>query len=520
MGTASISEWLIEDAKDDYFPDPVGFRDLVHFDAQAPIQIEKPAQKGIEALPIPKNALFQRMVFVLPPDYRLLYMRAVRALLPELAKQFYARCRAFGPSQLEQRYPFAGGTRRWIEFNADFREQLEQSRGWGVVTDVTSYFDHINRQALVARLAAAAGEEGGEAIKVISFCLNWLKEHTRGIPQNNDISSFLGNFYLQPADAAADQIDGVFLRYSDDIRIVAKSRAAAIDGFSAIHNSLRAMGLFLNSAKTELIQPGTDRWFQYLDGSLDRDLGEIDSLQIMASEADSSRAQELILSGLRDAKDVRTYRAFANRALKTPNATLRDELDERALRGFYTYPEAADLWAKSLSSSNSNEKAGRLVSLLLAQDYNRNTWVNCRAISWIGKSGTDSGTVIDYLRSAARDKTNHWLQRTEALLALGRLGARTGNDALELLSDAPFDHSCRCAVVSTWKESESLRAKVIDKAQTLTPFTGYLVRHLSTEQPPEQTQEAHSAQRKTTGRIKGTLETFHLPLGGSGSDYE
>jgi hypothetical protein len=522
MGAASIPEWLIEDAKDDYFPDPVGFRDLALFDSQVEINLEAPAKKGIEAIPIPKNALFQRMAFVLPPDYRILYMRAVGAILPALSKHFFARCRAFGPDQLRQRYPFSGGTARWIGFNAEFREQLERSRGWGVVTDVTSYFDHINRQSLVARISNAVGDENSKAVSVISFCLGWLKDHTRGIPQNNDISSFLGNFYLSPADAAADGIDGIFLRYSDDIRIVTKSRAAAIDGFSAIHNSLRSMGLFLNSAKTELIQPGTDRWYQYLDGSRDQALGEIDSL-LSAENGPSPRIHDLVLSGLRNAKDVRSYRAFANRALKSPKSdALRNELDEAALRGFYATPEAADLWVKCLSNTDSNEKAGRLVSLLLADDYNRNTWVNCRAISWIGKSGTESGTVIDHLRSATRNSKKHWLERTEALLALGQLGVRTDDDALKLISDAPFDHSCRCAVVAAWKNNDPLRTKVIEKAQTLSPFVGYLVRYLSTELPllAADQEEAPSPQRRTKGRIGGTLETFHLPVGGGGSDYE
>jgi len=71
----------------------------------------------------------------------------------------------------------------------------------------------------------------------------------RGIPQGNNVSSFLGNVYLAPLDkilvAFARKTGAVWFRYVDDIKVFTKRFNDARDAVFLINGGLRNLHLNL-----------------------------------------------------------------------------------------------------------------------------------------------------------------------------------------------------------------------------------------------------------------------------------
>jgi hypothetical protein len=361
------------------------------------------------------------------------------------------------------------------------------------------------------------------AARLLGHCLSWLRPYTRGIPQNNDHSSFLGNFYLSNLDNCADGVRGDYFRYSDDIRLVVKTRADAIDGFQIIQSQLRAMGLFLNSAKTRLLQPGTDDWTAALDSSRDAILSEIDDLLEIGNVAADRRAASLIMAGLLRANAPSDFRAFGNRAIRgRRTARLAKLMDTLAMKGFFRMPECADLWSRMLSLDDADGKIGGLLAMLSSPDYNRNAWVNCRAIDWIGRSETNSGAAVDWLRTIAQEPERNSMERSSAVLALGNLGVFDANLALGLLSEIPSEHVGRQMVFAFRDAPTNSRHKVWRRAKPIGSVVSSLIRWLDRgrEKPSaDETAASEPSERPIlVGRVNGRATHYRRPV--ATADYE
>jgi len=79
----------------------------------------------------------------------------------------------------------------------------------------------------------------------------------RGIPQGNEISSFLGNLYLVPLDRALTHFCGrckaKWFRYVDDVKVFTKSERDAREAVFVINEALRSLHLNLQGSKTEVL---------------------------------------------------------------------------------------------------------------------------------------------------------------------------------------------------------------------------------------------------------------------------
>jgi len=84
----------------------------------------------------------------------------------------------------------------------------------------------------------------------------------RGIPQGAVISPFLCNLYLTAIDRDLACHGIPFVRYADNIFIMAKSRNEAISSKTFLTNKLQALHLNLNPGKTTVFHIG--RGFSFL----------------------------------------------------------------------------------------------------------------------------------------------------------------------------------------------------------------------------------------------------------------
>lgn len=91
----------------------------------------------------------------------------------------------------------------------------------------------------------------------------------RGIPQGNEISSFLGNLYLVSLDRALIKFckkrDAKWFRYVDDVKVFTKSEKEAREAVFVINEALRFLHLNLQGSKTDILSG--DRLADELDNA-------------------------------------------------------------------------------------------------------------------------------------------------------------------------------------------------------------------------------------------------------------
>jgi hypothetical protein len=149
--------------------------------------------------------------------------------------------------------------------------------------DITNYYDNIDIDILRRELIKSSSDANLSPDNYIkchffieSICNILAKisfNGKRGLPQNRDISSFLANIYMRVLDRELK--DNTYFRYMDDIRIISDSHADANRVMLKIVESLRPIGLAINSGKTRLLEPESELHKAFIN-DLDLETKKID----------------------------------------------------------------------------------------------------------------------------------------------------------------------------------------------------------------------------------------------------
>lgn len=111
------------------------------------------------------------------------------------------------------------------------RDYVVEGREWVVDIDLEKFFDRVNHDILMGRLAKRIADplvlrairrylEAGvmaEGLKV---------KRDDGTPQGGPLSPFLANVYLDEVDKELEQRGHAFVRYADDLRVLVRSKRA------------------------------------------------------------------------------------------------------------------------------------------------------------------------------------------------------------------------------------------------------------------------------------------------------
>ena len=203
-----------------------------------------------------------------------------------------------------------------------------------VVSDIAAYFENVDLSLLRDLLLHHLSKQP----RIINFLINllefwaWPAVHggrsTRGIPQGNGVSRFLGNIYLLPLDTAFKKLHGHrdirYFRYMDDVKVMAKDIHVARDALFLMNGKLRELRLNIQGAKTRILQ---DHEIQdeLFDDRLDRTNAVIDEIQ----KTTSLSAQER--------KDFIGRLRIEQRKVKGRRGVIRDKelrLFRRLITGF------------------------------------------------------------------------------------------------------------------------------------------------------------------------------------------
>ena len=138
-------------------------------------------------------------------------------------------------------------------FRARSSELSSQRIGkWKIVTDISNFFDRIGNHSLENHLLDIGCEKKYVTL-IREMLLSWAGDRRSfGVPVGSDASRILSEAVLLNVDRTLKSRDIVFVRYVDDFRIFAETRAEALKSIEILTSLLAEEGLSLNSRKTDI----------------------------------------------------------------------------------------------------------------------------------------------------------------------------------------------------------------------------------------------------------------------------
>ena len=150
------------------------------------------------------------------------------------------------------------------------KEYAERGYTHAVALDLSKYFDTLNHEKLLNLLRRDIKDE-----RVIQWIKRYLKsgvmengvvmETEEGSPQGGNISPLLANIYLNEFDQEYEKRGVKFVRYADDIVLLAKSDRAAKRLLETSTKYLEGtLKLKVNQEKSRVVSVFAIRNFKYL----------------------------------------------------------------------------------------------------------------------------------------------------------------------------------------------------------------------------------------------------------------
>jgi hypothetical protein len=291
-----IVRQLKQDMRDDWYPDSLGYEDLL-----VSSTIAEELTKAIEEsngrfapeprveLNVPKKGFVLRYSLETSVLDRAYYHSLVHYLAPfydEVIPPQVLSHRYAGTGKRAGRYLFLHPIEQWKLFEGYVLEEVN-TKPVVLLTDIQNYFENIRISDLVEILQqrvyklTATGAEKARVRSVIDDlerCLGkWCYRESHGLPQNRDASSFLANILMLPVDEEMLNRRYTYYRYMDDIRVAVTNRYEARAALQHLIGELRKLGLNVNAAKTKILEP---RMAEYQDQLFrrPRDLEQIDNM--------------------------------------------------------------------------------------------------------------------------------------------------------------------------------------------------------------------------------------------------
>ena len=174
----------------------------------------------------------------------------------------------FDPDFSESSYGFRP-TRSAHQAVLKAREYAAAGRRWVVDMDLEKFFDRVNHDMLMARLARKIGDK--RVLKLIRRYLRAgamdggvVSPRTEGTPQGGPLSPLLSNILLDDLDKELEKRGHAFCRYADDCNVYVRSKRAgqrvleSITQFLAIRLKLK-----VNSEKSAVDRPWVRKFLGY-----------------------------------------------------------------------------------------------------------------------------------------------------------------------------------------------------------------------------------------------------------------
>lgn len=149
------------------------------------------------------------------------------------------------------------------------RDHVRGGRGWVVDLDIAKFFDRVNHDVLMARVARKVKDE--RVLKLIRQFLEaglmrdgLVQQRREGTPQGGPLSPLLSNVMLDDLDRELERRGHAFVRYADDANVYLRSAKAAQRAFAAIGHFLGSrLKLQINPDKSAVARASTRDFLGY-----------------------------------------------------------------------------------------------------------------------------------------------------------------------------------------------------------------------------------------------------------------
>ncbi len=209
------------------------------------VEIPKPGGKGMRQLGIP--TVMDRLI-----------QQALNQVMQPI----------FDPDFSESSYGFRPG-RSAHQAVLSARDYAAAGRRWVVDMDLEKFFDRVNHDILMARLARKIDDK--RVPKLIRRYLQAgvmvggvVSPRTEGTPQGGPLSPLLSNILLDDLDKELEERGHAFCRYADDCNIYVKSKRAGQRVLESITRFLsHRLKLKVNSEKSAVARPWDRKFLGY-----------------------------------------------------------------------------------------------------------------------------------------------------------------------------------------------------------------------------------------------------------------
>ena len=149
------------------------------------------------------------------------------------------------------------------------REYVASGRRWVADLDLEKFFDRVNHDILMSRLARKIGDQ-----RILGLIRRYLKAgvmdggvvspRLEGTPQGGPLSPLLSNVLLDDLDKELERRGHAFCRYADDCNIYVRSRRAGERVMVSITRYLRErLKLTVNARKSAVDRPWKRKFLGY-----------------------------------------------------------------------------------------------------------------------------------------------------------------------------------------------------------------------------------------------------------------
>jgi hypothetical protein len=359
-------KYLKKDINDDWYCDPQNYKDVFTDVTKLTNKINQKIKAGKGIYVAEKSAIFNipkgnggfRYTLEQSPIDRLAYhifgIKLIHYLDRTLPFNILSHRKSLDEDTLYKPY-----IEQWSKFE-NFTRICGKDK-YIVETDITNYYDNIdigilkNELINTASEAKLSPEEFIECMFFIESINNILLAISfngkKGLPQNRDISSFLANIYMKPIDKCLTGI--TYFRYMDDIRVITDTRPDANRYMLKMVESLRNIGLALNSSKTRILEPKSSIHKEYCE-EIDLESRKIDAMINSGKRKyvleSFHEVFKKVIEYLEEGKiNERKFRFYANRLIIFLNAKdvtvprrYKKLLAEKLIGGINVRPDCAD----------------------------------------------------------------------------------------------------------------------------------------------------------------------------------
>ena len=213
--------------------------------------------QAVRCVEIPKPAGGVRQLGIPTVMDRLIQQALHQVLSPLFEPDFSASSYGFRPGRSAQHAVLAA------------REYAAQGCRWVVDLDLEKFFDRVNHDVLMSRLARRISDK-----RVLGLIRRYLQaglmtggvvsQRVEGTPQGGPLSPLLSNVLLDELDKELERRGHKFCRYADDCNIYVRSKAAGERVMKSVTEFLtRRLRLKVNVEKSAVARPWERKFLGY-----------------------------------------------------------------------------------------------------------------------------------------------------------------------------------------------------------------------------------------------------------------